>query len=628
MLNRYPLWKYCLVAVVVALGILYSLPNLYRADYAVQITASSANAAVTTSVEERALRTLEDAQIPVRLAERNDSTGLLIRLANAEDQLVARSLVQQALGDDYIAALNRADTTPGWLKAMGARPLSLGLDLSGGVHFLMEVDMPTYIADRLDDYEAALRRQFRDENIRYAAVNVDGDRAVVASFRTTEDRTAGENYIRQNFPEFERSTSTSGALFQLRMTLSDARIIEFEDYAIEQNLTTLSSRVNELGVAEPLVQRQGRDRIVVELPGVQDTATAKRVLGTAAELEFRLEARPGASPLEVQRFPTRDNAGGAPFADLSTDVIVTGTNVTNARADYDENGLPQVSVSLNSSGGTNMMRVTRNNVGQRMGALFIEYKTVTSYRTVNGERIAEYENVEERSVISLATIQSAFGPSFRITGMRSPAEAAELALLLRAGALAAPMYFVEERTIGPSLGADNIRLGVTSVIIGLLGVVVFMVLWYRTFGLLANLALSVNVVLIVAIMSLLGATLTLPGIAGIVLTIGMAVDANVLIFSRIREELNNGESPQSAISAGFDRAFTTIFDANLTTLIVAVILFAVGTGAVKGFAVTLSVGILTSMFTAIVVTRSLVNLFYGGRTLKSVPIWEVWSWQK
>lgn len=627
MLNRFPVWKYCMVAIVVVLGIIYSLPNLYRADYAVQITASSATAAVTTGVEERALRVLDDAAIPVRQTERVGNT-LLIRLASGDDQLAARTIVQQSLGDDYIAALNRANTTPSWLEAIGGRPLSLGLDLSGGVHFLMEVDMPTYLADRVSDYDASLRRQFRDENIRFANVEVVGDRALTVSFRSADDRTAGENYVRRNFPEFERDTAASGNLFQLRLTLNDDRIREFEDYAIQQNLTTLSSRVNELGVAEPLVQRQGRNRIVVELPGVQDTATAKRVLGTAAELEFRLEAKPGDSPLDIERFPTRDGAGGAPFADLSKEVIVTGTNVTNARSDYDENGLPQVSVSLNSAGGTNMMRVTRANVGTRMGALFIEYNTVTSYRTVDGERVAEYENVVERSVISLATIQSAFGPSFRITGMRSPAEAAELALLLRAGALAAPMYFVEERTIGPSLGADNIRMGVTSVIIGFIAVIAFMILWYRTFGLLANIALAINLLLIVSVMSLLGATLTLPGIAGIVLTVGMAVDANVLIFSRIREELTNGESPQSAIAAGFDRAFVTIFDANITTLIVAVILFAVGTGAVKGFAVTLSVGILTSMFTAITVTRSLVNVFFGGRSLKSVPIWEVWAWRK
>ncbi|MFY0665545.1 MAG: protein translocase subunit SecD [Natronospirillum sp.] len=627
MLNRFPVWKYCMVAIVVVLGIIYSLPNLYRADYAVQITASSATAAVTTGIEERVLRVLEDTAIPVRLAERPGNT-LLIRLENGEDQLAARAVVQQAVGDDFIVALNRATTTPRWLEAIGGRPLNLGLDLSGGVHFLMEVDMPTYLADRVADYDASLRRQFRDENIRFANVEVVGDRALIASFRSAEDRTAGENYIRRNYPEFDRSSSTSGALFQLRLTLSDDRIREFEDYAIQQNLTTLSSRVNELGVAEPLVQRQGRNRIVVELPGVQDTATAKRVLGTAAELEFRLEAKPGDSPLDVERFPTRDGAGGAPFADLRKEVIVTGLNVTNARSDYDENGLPQVSVSLNSAGGTNMMRVTRSNVGTRMGALFIEYNTVTTYRTVDGERVTEYENVVEKSVISLATIQSAFGPSFRITGMRSPAEAAELALLLRAGALAAPMYFVEERTIGPSLGADNIRMGITSVLYGFIAIAVFMAVWYRTFGLLANVALALNVVFIVAVMSLLGATLTLPGIAGIVLTVGMAIDANVLIYSRIREELSAGESPQTAISAGFERAFVSIFDANITTLLVALILFSVATGAVKGFAVTLSVGILTSMFSAITVTRCLVNLFYGGRTLKSVPIWGIWEWRK
>ncbi|MCH8550535.1 MAG: protein translocase subunit SecD [Natronospirillum sp.] len=627
MLNRFPLWKYLMVAIVVLLGLVYSLPNLYTADYALQISPSTATGTLTSDVEQQALDLLEEGGIPVRLAERDNGT-LLIRLENPEDQLVARTLVQQNVGDDFVVALNRAETTPDWLQAIGARPMALGLDLSGGVHFLMEVDMEEYLSDRMSDYSATLRRELRDRNVRFATIEQTDERVITASFRTTEDRAAAESHIRNQFPEFSRTSRSEGELQQLRLFLSDDRLEQLQSNALQQNLTTLSNRVNELGVAEPLVQRQGSNRIVVELPGIQDTAAAKRIIGRAAELEFRLEARSDASPLDKESFPFREGSGRSGTAELNTEVIATGENVTGANFEYDENNRPQVSVNLNSAGGSRMMQATRQNVGRNMGVLFIEYNTLTTYSTVDGELVAEYENVVDKGIISLATIQSAFGPSFRITGLNSAAEASELALLLRAGALAAPMYFVEERTIGPSLGADNIRMGVTSVIVGFMLVIAFMIFWYRTFGLFANIALGVNLLLIVAIMSTIGATLTLPGIAGIVLTVGMAVDANVLIFSRIREELVNGLSPQQAIKAGFDRAFVTILDANITTLIVAVILFAVGTGAVRGFAVTLTVGILTSLFTAILGTRSLVNLFYGGRDLKRVPIWEVWAWRK
>ncbi len=627
MLNRFPIWKYTLVAVVVLLGLVYSLPNLYTADYALDITPSSATGSIDSDVESEVLSALESGQVPVRLTERS-SNSLLVRLENPEDQLVARAVVQEAIGDDFIVALNRAETTPQWLQNIGARPMALGLDLSGGVHFLMEVDMEEYLSDRMSDYSSTLQRELREESLRFATIEQTGERTITASFRSSEDRTAAENHIRQQFPEFSRSNDSDGELQLLVMTVSQDRITELQSNALQQNLTTLSNRVNELGVAEPLVQRQGSDRIVVELPGIQDTAAAKRIIGRAAELEFRLEARSDASPLDKESFPFREGSSRSGEAELSNEVIATGENVVGANFEYDENNRPQVSVNLNSAGGSRMMQATRQNVGRNMGVLFIEYNTVTTYRTVDGERVAEYENVVEKGIISLATIQSAFGPSFRITGLNSAAEASELALLLRAGALAAPMYFVEERTIGPSLGADNIRMGVTSVIVGFLAVIAFMIFWYRTFGLFANIALGVNLLLITAIMSTLGATLTLPGIAGIVLTVGMAVDANVLIFSRIREELQKGVPPQNAISAGFDRAFVTILDANITTLIVAVILFAVGTGAVKGFAVTLMVGLMTSMFTAIVGTRSLVNLFYGGRNLTRVPVWEVWSWRK
>jgi len=626
MLNQFPVWKYLIVVTVLIWGIIYSLPNLYPPDYALQVSPGSATGVLTSEVEQASLSVLDRADIPVRFTERDDNQ-LLIRLANAEDQLVARTLVQQQVGDGFVVALNRADNTPQWLRSIGARPITLGLDLSGGVHFLMEIDMVAYLADRMDDYLAALRRELREESIRFANIELDGERALLLSFRNTVERAAADNFIRRQYPEFSRTNQSLGDLQQLRLVLSEDRVEELSARAVRQNLTTLTNRVNELGVAEPLVQRQGNNRIVVELPGIQDTAAAKRIIGRAAELEFRLQAREGDSPLEREAFPFREGSGRTGTADLSTTVIATGENVTGANFEFDENNRPQVSVSLNSAGGASMMQATRRNVGWPMGVLFIEYNTLTTYSTVDGELVASYENVVERSIISLATIQSAFGPSFRITGLNSAAEASELALLLRAGALAAPMYFVEERTIGPSLGADNIRMGVQSVIAGFVLVMLFMVLWYRMFGLFANIALTVNLVLIMAIMSTIGATLTLPGIAGIVLTVGMAVDANVLIFSRIREELNNGLSPQQAIKSGFDRAFVTILDANLTTLIVAIILFAIGTGAVKGFAVTLIVGILTSMFTAILGTRSLVNWVYGRRTLTTVPIWEVWKWR-
>jgi len=626
MLNQFPAWKYLVVLTVLIWGIIYSLPNLYPPDYALQVSPGSATGVLTSEVEQASLSILEQADIPVRFTESADNQ-LLIRLVNAEDQLVARTLVQQQVGDGFVVALNRADNTPQWLRSIGARPITLGLDLSGGVHFLLEIDMVAYLADRMDDYLATLRRELREESIRFANIELTGERTLLLSFRNTVERAAADNFIRRQYPEFSRTNQASGDFQQLRLVLSEDRVEELSARAVRQNLTTLSNRVNELGVAEPLVQRQGNNRIVVELPGIQDTAAAKRIIGRAAELEFRLQAREDDSPLERETFPFREGSGRTGTADLSTTVIATGENVTGANFEFDENNRPQVSVSLNSAGGASMMQTTRRNVGWPMGVLFIEYNTLTTYSTVDGELVASYENVVEHSIISLATIQSAFGPSFRITGLNSAAEASELALLLRAGALAAPMYFVEERTIGPSLGADNIRMGVQSVIAGFILVMVFMVLWYQMFGLFANIALTVNLVLIMAIMSTIGATLTLPGIAGIVLTVGMAVDANVLIFSRIREELNNGLSPQQAIKSGFDRAFVTILDANLTTLIVAIILFAIGTGAVKGFAVTLIVGILTSMFTAILGTRSLVNGVYGRRSLTRVPIWEVWKWR-
>jgi preprotein translocase subunit SecD len=490
------------------------------------------------------------------------------------------------------------------------------------VHFLLEVDTEAALSKRLDVNVTDIKKLLRENRVR-GLVRRSGDTAITASFRDEELRERARRLIAEDFPDLQIEQVEREERLLLRMTLPEQRRAEIESYAVDQNLTTLRNRVNELGVAEPLVQKQGANRIVVELPGVQDTAEAKRILGKTANLEFRLEAKADTDMADKEEFEFRDPRAGMATAFLERDVIITGERVTNAQANFDaQTGSPQVNINLDSQGGTLMNRATRNNIQRRMGVLFIERKTRTiGYETnERGVEVPITESYDDMKIISLATIQSALGTQFRITGLDSPAEASELALLLRAGALAAPMSFVEERTVGPSLGAENIRLGVLSMQIGLAGVIVFMLLYYRAFGLIADLALTVNIILLVALMSILSATLTMPGIAGIVLTVGMAVDANVLIFERIREELRNGMSPQAAINAGYERAFVTILDANLTTLLVAVILYAVGTGPVRGFAVTLSLGILTSMFTAIIASRAVVNLVFGGRRLSKLPI--------
>ena len=623
-MNRYPLWKYLVIGLVIMIGVVYSLPNLFPPDPALQIITTDSRYTVNANTQNTATEALTASGIEhfgVELSEKN----LLIRLKNEDEQLNAKQQVQIALGDDYVVAQNRASTTPDWLTALGAAPMSLGLDLSGGVHFLMEVDMDSYLEKQLEDYTTSIMRQFREEKIRYRKVDrAKGDGLSLAVvFRDELGLDDGSTFLRRNLSEFNQS-GLSGEEFGLKLTLTDAKVQELQDYAITQNLVTLKNRVNEIGVAEPLVARQGIDRIVVELPGIQDTATAGRILQKSANLEFRLEAEPGERRSEIFEFrnPTRQRT-----AELEKAVIITGENVTNAQLSFDEQGMPQVSITLDSAGGTRMGQTTKVSVGRAMGVLFIEQKTKTQWKVIDGKQTPIYSFEKSQGIISLATIRGAFSNQFVITGLESTTEASELALLLRAGALAAPMKIVNERTIGPSLGQDNIDLGVKSVTIGFALVIIFMVLYYRVFGLFANVALTVNLVMIIGVLSMLSASLTLPGIAGIVLTVGMAVDANVLIFSRIREELKNGLPNQSAIQAGYDRAFTTILDANITTFIVAIILFAVGTGPIKGFAVTLAIGILTSMFTAIMVTRALVNLVYGGREIKSVSIWEIWKWQ-
>ncbi|QSP94097.1 protein translocase subunit SecD [Marinobacter salinisoli] len=617
MLNKYPLWKNLIILIALVIGFVYALPNLFPDDYAVQITGSRSSTEVDASVLERAVKALESEGIEVKSSSLQDRDAL-IRLNGAEDQLQARPVVQSALGGDYLVALNMAPSTPDWLRSLGAGPMKLGLDLRGGVHFLLEVDMDTAVNQRLEAMSGEIKRELREERIRYRGGDVEGQRQIVLSFRDEEQRSEAFDLIRDRYNQFLMDERTVDGERQIVLSLSELEVKSIQEYALEQNLTTIRNRVNELGVAEPLVQRQGSDRIIVELPGVQDTAQAKRVLGATANLEFRLEARSDTSASEVEEFGFRDNPRRT--ARLEREVITTGNNVSNAQQAFDENGQPQVNITMDSIGGDQMHRATRTAVGRRMAVLFIEFRTETENRMVDGEMTAVDKRVVEKSIISLATIQSALGSSFRITGLDSIPEAAELALLLRAGALAAPMYFVQERTIGPSLGQKNIDAGVMSVALGFGLVLLYMLVYYRGFGLIANVALTLNLMLLMACMSILSATLTLPGIAGIVLTVGMAVDANVLIFERIREELKSGAPPQSAINAGYSRAFVSIFDANITTLLVAVILFAMGSGPVKGFAVTLCLGILTSMFSGLMVSRAIVNFVYGGRKVEKLSI--------
>lgn len=617
MLNKYPLWKNLVILIALVIGFIYALPNLFPDDFAIQITGARSSTEVSERVLDRAVQALESEGIEVKGRSLQDRNAL-IRLTSSDDQLRARPVVQRALGDQYLVALNMAPSTPAWLKSLGAGPMKLGLDLRGGVHFLLEVDMDTAVHQRLEALSGQIKRELREERIRYRGGDLRGDRELLFSFRDEASRAEAFDLIRNRYNQFLMDERTEGGEPQLVLSLSEQEIRSIQEYALEQNLTTIRNRVNELGVAEPLVQRQGADRIIVELPGVQDTAQAKRVLGATANLEFRLEARPDAPAGETEEFGFRDNPGRT--ARLERDIIATGNNVANAQQAFDENGQPQVNITMDSVGGDLMNRATRNAVGRRMAVLFIEYRTETETRMVNGEPQTVEKRVVDKGIISLATIQSALGSSFRITGLDSIPEASELALLLRAGALAAPMYFVQERTIGPSLGQKNIDAGMMSVALGFALVLIYMMAHYRLFGLIANVALTLNLILLVACMSILSATLTLPGIAGIVLTVGMAVDANVLIFERIREELKAGVPPQLAINAGYSRAFVSIFDANITTLLVAVILFAMGSGPVKGFAVTLCIGILTSMFSGLMISRSIVNLVYGGRKIEKLSI--------
>ena len=620
MLNRYPLWKNLFIIAVMIFGFYYAAPNLYTPDPALQIGGANGSQTLDEALLARAEGALDEAGIGYFGEElQQGGKTALIRLKDRDQQLRAQALLARALGDAYIVALNLAPTTPGWLTAGGAQPMKLGLDLSGGVHFKLEVDAEAATARRLEMYENGIKRGLREARVR-GLVTLD-NRQVAMRFRDEASREAARRITAELYPELLLDRVDEDDSWNLYAQVTEQTIKDVVDYAVSQNLTTIRNRVNELGVSEPLVQRQGSNRIVVELPGIQDTAEAKRILGKVANLEFRLVAETNAPVTERQRFEYRseDRAGMTEW--LERDLVISGERVSGASSGFDQNGQPNVLINLDSEGGMLMSRATRNNIKRRMGVLFIERKYRTRYELDDdGKEIAIRVPYDEKKLLTAPVIQSALGASFQITGLDSPGEASELALMLRAGALAAPISFVEERTVGPSLGAENIALGVKSVQIGLALVVVFMVIYYRVFGVAAVTALSCNLVLLLACMSLLGATLTLPGIAGIVLTVGMAVDANVLIFARIREELANRMSPQMAIHAGFERAVATILDANITTLIVAIILYAVGTGPIKGFAVTLSLGIMTSMFTAILGTRALINVIYGGRRVDSLSI--------
>ena len=613
MLNRYPLWKNLLILFIVVLGLLYSAPNLYPDDEAILINNENLEISeADVSVVETAL---EAAQIDF-FGVVSDENSMQFRFENVEDQFRAKTVIEQALTDDYIVALNLAPTTPGWMQAIGADKMNLGLDLQGGVHFLMEVDMEAALERRMEDNLSNVRSILREQRIRTRGINLVDNTHLEVRFSSTQERSAARSELIDNFPEIQFQNREANDLFLLDMRLTPDVILQIQRDTLQANRTTLLNRVDALGVSEPTVQQQGADRIVVELPGVQDPAQAIRILQRIATLEFHLEAELGASRTSFEAYQTPDGLS----VNVDNDVILQGDRISSVRSTLDQNGLPQVQINLDAQGGNQINRVTRENVGRNMDILLIETKSRTiASLDEQGDEVEEVEFYEEKRLISHATIRTALPRTFVITGLTAR-EANDLSLLISSGSLAAPMTIVEQSVIGPSMGRENLEAGFRGVQIASALVVLFMLLYYRLFGLAANAALIMNILLIFSVMSLIGATLTLPGIVGIVLTVGMAVDANVLIFTRIREELANGIPPQQAIDAGYNRAFTTIFDANLTTFLVAVVLFTIGTGPVKGFAVTLMIGIVTSMFTAIVGTRAIVNLIYGGRSVKMLSI--------
>ena len=615
MLNKYPLWKTLMVLFIVAIGALYASPNLYGEDPAVQVSGLrgvEANAVTLDSVKSQ----LSESSIEYSSIVLEDGQ-ILARFKDTEAQLQARDLLDDNLGKEYSVALNLTPATPDWLASIGGVPMKLGLDLSGGVSFLMEVNMKEAILKAQNGMVSDFRSDLRGEKIRYRSVKKSSD-SIVVQFRKLEDLTNAESFLKKRYRDFLFVDNEDD--LSLTATMTDIKLKEIREYALQQNITIIRNRVNELGVAEPLVQRQGQKHIVIELPGVQDTAKAKEILNATATIEFRMVDQqndigaaingrvPGSSQL------LKDKTGKPVL--LKKRIMLTGDHIVDANSSFDEYSRPQVNITLDSPGGSKFSKATKDAIGKPMATVFIEYKPTDR---VDAEGNTVFEKIEE--VISVATIQARLGKSFRITGAGSQTEAHNLALLLRAGALIAPIQIVEERTVGPTLGKENVQLGFQAIMMGFGLVFVFMMIYYRAFGVVANLALGANLVLIIGVMSMIpGATLTLPGMAGIVLTVGMAVDANVLIFERIREEIRAGKSVQQAIHQGYDAAFSTIIDANITTLIAALILFAVGTGPIKGFAITLSIGIITSMFTAVVGTRTVVNAIWGGKRLDKLSI--------
>jgi len=625
MLNQYPWWKYLIIVVVLFVGALYALPNIYGTDPALQISASK-NAKLDIGTQQQVAGMLKGANIPVK--EFSIENGqLLARFDNVEDQLKANDFIACKLGENYTVALNLKSAAPKWLESFNALPMYLGLDLRGGLHFLMQVEMDEVVKQSYSNYASEIRSYFRTElrkkNIRYQSVRQTTDNIIIL-FDSIATRDKALPKLKREFRDLDIIEGRTDSA-ELNISIKPATLIEKKKNALTQNITTLRNRVNELGVSEPVITQQGVDRIVVQLPGIQDSARAKEILSATATLEFYMKSEKGdvaaavagSVPSGTRLYYERNSKN--PVL-LKKRLIIRGSNITNAGAGFDQtSGSPSVNITLDGEGGKRMGDTTKKNLKKPMAVVFIEYKTIREKANCTDKEFTTKKfKVEE--VINIATIQGVFSKTFQITGLDSQAEASNLALLLRAGALVAPISIVEERTIGPSLGKDNILKGTRSVVIGLLLVIFFMIFWYRGFGLVATLALSLNLVLIVAALSIFQATLTMPGIAGIVLTIGMAVDANVLIFERIREELRNGNSPQSSINAGYAKAMTTIADANITTLIAAVILYIFGTGSIKGFAITLSIGILTSMFTAIMGTRAVVNLFVSGKRIKTLSI--------
>ncbi len=618
-MNKFSVYQYLLILTVLIVGAIYALPNLYPTQPSIQVAYTDSGKSADQTLLDDLENILDDSNTNYEEIFLRENK-IIIKFNDVDSQLSSKTILQKALLDKVIIALFLEPSTPQWLRDIGANPVKLGLDLSGGVHFLLEVDIDSAQQARLETLLDNYRKSFKEERTSFDESYID-ELKLYFKFSDNQSYNSGLKKFRDDSPVIngvqyiitERPSSDV-----LLLEYSDIALREIRDYAVGQNLITLRNRVNELGVSEPIVQRQGSNRIVVQLPGVQDPTAAKKIIGKTANLEFRMEANTRTSPLRKEEFTFKENEFQTAF--LEKAVIVAGDRVTNANTGFDESGFAQVNITLDMEGGRAMQKATTGNIGRGLGVLFVEQKT-KSELVLNslGETVIEQSSFIEKKIISLATVQAVLGTSFRITGVGSPAEASELALLLRAGALAAPMKFVEERTVGPSLGKENVELGMTSIMIGFALVVIFMIFYYRIFGIAANISLILNLVLITGIMSLLGASLTLPGMAGIVLTVGMAVDANVLIFSRIREELRDKE-PQTAIRDGFSRAFITIFDANITTLITALILYVIGTGPVKGFAITLSIGIVTSMFTAIVCTRAMVNLIYGNKNIKALKI--------